>query len=90
MNAELESTLEKKIIRFAKKHNWFVAKFVSPGLRGVPDRVFIRDGLVLFIEIKRKGEVPTEQQLRRHDEMREHGGLIFVVDDIEFAFELLK
>lgn len=54
-----ESDIERKICDYAKKHGCLVFKFVSPGHRGVPDRLFICNGVVLFLEIKRPGKRPT-------------------------------
>jgi hypothetical protein len=86
----LESSDESDVIKFAKVHGWWIAKFVSPGLRGVPDRIFIREGRVLFIELKRNSEEPTVQQLKRHREMRRHGAEVHWVNNLADAFELLR
>jgi len=86
----LESSIEADAITYAERHGWWIAKFVSPGLRGVPDRIFIRDGRVLFLELKRPGEEPTRQQLKRHREMRAHGAEVQWVDNLADAYELLR
>lgn len=84
-----ESKVEKDIRVFAERRGWWVAKFVSPGKRGVPDRIFIRAGVVVFIEVKRPGEEPTRQQLKRHREMREHGATVHTVDNFADATRIL-
>ncbi|QJI52227.1 putative VRR-NUC domain-containing protein [Cronobacter phage JC01] len=80
-----ESKVEKEIRQYALATGWWVAKFVAPGKRGVPDRLFIKNGWHLFMEIKRPGEVPTEQQLLRHQEMRKYGAIVVWVDSVEEA-----
>lgn len=85
-----EKEIEREACKFAKRHGWWVAKFVSPGLRGVPDRIYIRDGNVIFVEYKRPGEVPDEQQKLRHKELREHGVSVFVVDNLKDAYDILR
>lgn len=86
----LESSVESGIRKYAELRGWWCVKFVSPGLRGVPDRLFIRNGRHVFIEIKRSGEEPTTQQSKRHREMREHGAEVYWVDSVEAAKEILK
>ena len=80
-----ESKLEADIWEYAEATGWWAAKFTSPGKRAVPDRLFIRKGVHLFGEIKRPGELPTTQQLLRHKEMREHGAIVRVWDNVNDA-----
>lgn len=87
---QLESELEKDAIDFAKKHGWLAMKFVSPGKRGVPDRLFIRGGRVVFIEFKRRGEKPSVQQEHRIKELRDHGANVYVCDSLEYAHLILR
>lgn len=68
-----ESQIEKEIVADAKKLGWLCWKMVSPGLRGVPDRFFAQQGVVVFMEIKQPGECPTPQQTLRHEELRAAG-----------------
>ena len=59
-----ERDIEKKACDLAKAAGWLVFKFVSPAQRGVPDRIFIRDSRVVFIEFKAPGARPTKLQWR--------------------------
>lgn len=88
--APLEANIEGDAVKFAKANGWWVTKFVSPGKRGVPDRVFIRDGRVIFIEFKRTGEGLRVQQGKVAREMREHGAEVHMVDNLSDAYELLR
>lgn len=95
----LEYVIERAVVALAKLRGWWVCKFVAPGLRGVPDRLFIRGGAdrcrccgrprVVFIEFKRPGEEPTKQQLHRHEELRALGVEVYWTDDKEKALALL-
>lgn len=59
----LESVLETKVIKYAKSKKCICYKFVSPGRRGVPDRIIIApSGKVGFIELKQKGCKPSVMQ----------------------------
>jgi hypothetical protein len=50
--------------------------------QGTPDRMFA-DGLVVFLELKRKGRKPTPEQVATADRLKENGALVFTVDRIE-------
>lgn len=69
-----EKEIERHLVKRCKERGWLCWKFVSPGLRGVPDRIVFRPGGKLHLpELKAPGEEPTPQQLRRHAELRERG-----------------
>lgn len=78
----LESTLEKQVVQFCKKHQILTYKFTSPANRGVPDRILMQGGRVLFLELKQSGKVPTTLQLREHQRIRDSGIACHVVDSI--------
>lgn len=84
-----ESKVEKEIREYAVATGWWVAKFVSPGKKAVPDRIFIRRGIVVFIEVKRPGEEPTQQQHLRMKEMKSYGAIVKWFDSFEEAKEWL-
>ncbi len=66
-----ESTLERRIKRYAESKGCFFWKFVSPSTKGVPDRLIIApNGTVAFLEIKAPGEAPNKLQEHRMKELR--------------------
>lgn len=80
-----ESAIEKRIWEYAEATGWFVAKITSPGKRGIPDRVFIMDGVTIWSEIKAPDETARRQQAVRIRDMRNHGALVFVWDNFNDA-----
>lgn len=82
---ELEKSLEAKITSYAKKQGALAYKFTSPAHRGVPDRLFIYRGKVLFLEIKAKGKKPTELQKHELEKLVEAGVAATWVDNLEDA-----
>jgi Holliday junction resolvase len=68
-----ESKVEEKICDHARKTGWQVYKFVSPGRRGVPDRMFICPGKVVFMEIKAPGKKPTPLQMSELEKLWNRG-----------------
>ena len=76
----LESNIERAVCRFAKAAGLLVYKFVSPGQRGVPDRIFITpQGRTVYVEFKaEKGRVSPLQQMHIN-QLRGHGVSVFIV-----------
>ena len=64
-----ERDVERYLIKECERRGWLCWKFVSPGRRGVPDRVVIRPGAVAFVEVKRKGGRISPLQIRRIEEL---------------------
>lgn len=80
-----ESKVEADIRDYAEATGWWVVKIEKTSKRGVMDRVLIKDGVTLWAEIKRPGEPPREQQVKRAKDMREHGAICLVWDNLEQA-----
>lgn len=78
-----ERDVEGDACKWAKKEGWLSYKFTSPSRRAVPDRVFIKDGIVVWVEFKKKGKKPTTLQNKRGRDISEHGGLWFWTDDLD-------
>lgn len=79
-----ESKVEKHLATQVKKLGGLCWKFVSPNLRGVPDRVVvIPGGRVFFVELKAPGRTLRINQERRARELRQRGVLPLVLDSIE-------
>lgn len=89
MNKPRESTVEKEICDWAKAQGIRTYKFVSPGRKGVPDRMFMKDGLVSFLEVKRPGEKPTPLQCREIRLMIENSVIAFWCDNAAQGIEML-
>lgn len=85
-----ESEIESKAKEYAKMRGWLVTKLMRCDVNGWPDCLFIRRGVVIFIEFKAPGEVPEPHQAKRHREIREHGVAVFVCDDLEEARVILQ
>ena len=78
----LERDLEAACCRLAKAAGWYCRKLSGPGHRSMPDRMFIRRGIVLFIEFKRPGERPGPLQVYVIDLIRKQGFEVILVDNI--------
>lgn len=56
-------------------------KWVSPGYDGVPDRIVIFKGCVVFVETKRPGKKPRKLQTLRLEELKKQGMCVSVADN---------
>lgn len=80
----LESSVESECAKYAKTRGWLEVKIMKASIRGFPDRIFIRKGVVIFVEFKRDSkEEPRVQQLKRHREISEKGATVMVISDVE-------
>lgn len=79
-----ESEIEKKCVKIAKRQGYTSYKFVSPGHRSVPDRIFMREaGEIFFVEFKRQGGKPTPKQKEEIEKIRKLGFTVWVCDSVE-------
>lgn len=83
-----ESNIEKRVVRIAEEKGWNIYKFVSPNNRGVPDRLAIKQGRCLFVEIKQPGKKPTKLQEHIHAEFAKQGFVVHVIDNEADARQL--
>lgn len=60
-----EAKIEQKLVAYCRKQGLLTYKFSSPAHRGVPDRVIMGRGRIMFLELKRPGNTLTE--LQKHE-----------------------
>lgn len=77
-----ESRIETAVVAFAEKRGWLSYKFNSPGNSGVPDRIFIKDGQVTFVEFKAPGKITEPLQKAQIKRIRNKGVKVFTVDNV--------
>jgi hypothetical protein len=85
----MEKGVEMPVVRRAEKAGWFVRKVQWPGRIGAPDRVFIKDGRVVWIEFKDAGKRPRKSQELEHDRMKAAGAEIYWCDNVLEALQIL-
>lgn len=78
-----ESQIEQYFIRRVREVGGLSRKFVSPGRKGVPDRIAVFFGEVFFVELKAPGKQLRADQRREHKKLYEAGATVFVIDSIE-------
>lgn len=86
----LESKIEQAVTKYALSQGWLSYKFVSPANRSVPDRIYLKEGRVIFIEFKATGKKPSKLQTYTHLKFTDHGFPVYVIDNIEDGKHLMK
>lgn len=74
-----EGIIEDYLVERVEAIGGLTYKFVSPGHRGVPDRIVIYFGIVFFVEVKSVDGVYEPGQKREIQRLRERGANTSVV-----------
>ena len=86
-----EKTIEHKLVKAVKAEGGMCPKLVSPGTDGMPDRmVLLPEAHIGFVEVKAPGKEPRPLQVKRHEQLRELGFQVSVLDDPEQIPGILK
>ena len=85
----LENEIEKMVNTYARETGWLQYKFVSPGKRGVPDRIYFYRGHCLVIEYKALGKKATALQEKELRAIRSAGIDGYVIDNVTEGKDVL-
>ena len=83
-----EKSVEAAVCAYAKKLGWLVYKFTSPGNAGVPDRLFLRAGVALFVEFKAPGRKARPEQRAQMAKIEAVGVRCYVIDSADKGRQL--
>lgn len=79
-----ESTLERRLVREVGRIGGKAPKWVSPGNRGVPDRIVILpNGKTVYVEMKATGKQLDPLQVRWSKILKHMGHRVYKIDSIE-------
>ena len=85
-----EKQIEKKLVKAVRDAGGMCPKLVSPGTDGMPDRmVLLPESHISFVEVKAPGQKPRPLQARRHEQLRDLGFKVAVLDDPEQIPDIL-
>lgn len=85
-----ESKLEEDTKSYAQSRGWLVRKMKWIGRRNCPDRFYARNGRVVLVEFKKRGEQPREGQAREIETLEQYGVQVLVIDNYADARALLR
>lgn len=79
-----ESDIERRLVREVERIGGWAPKWVSPGNRGVPDRiVLLPNGRVVFVELKAPGGRMAPLQKRWAKILRSLGHQVYRISSVE-------
>jgi hypothetical protein len=78
-----EREIEQYFIRRVREAGGLQRKFVSPGHKGVPDRICVFNGCVRFVELKAPGKPLRADQEREHQKLRDVLCVVWTLDSKE-------
>ena len=79
-----ERELEEKCVLFARKNGFVSMKIEKTGHKGVPDRLFIGENRIFFIEFKKPGGgVVSKQQLFWNNLLKSNGIEAYFCDNFD-------
>lgn len=85
-----ESEIEAYFVRRVKEAGGLQRKFVSPGHRGVPDRIVVYFGDVYFVELKAPGKTLRDDQKREHARLYLAGAEVWTLNDKEDVDDFIR
>ncbi|QHW38073.1 VRR-NUC domain-containing protein [Staphylococcus ursi] len=86
-----ETKLEQYLVKEIKKKNGLCLKLVSPGTKGVPDRIVIMPGgKTFFVEMKRVSGRIDPLQKYVHKQFNQRGHKVYVLWTKEQVNEFVK
>lgn len=85
-----EREIEAYFVRRVKEVGGLQRKFVSPGHRGVPDRIVAKDSRIYLVELKAPGSWLRPDQEREHSEWHEVGVATFVISSKDMVDRFIK
>ena len=84
-----ESTIERAVCAYAKSKGCLTMKLSGQNQKGQPDRMFLHNGRVMFIEFKAPGKQPTALQARWLERLTDHTFHATSCDDIAAGKRLI-
>lgn len=86
----LEIDIEDHVCKWAESNGWLVAKLQWLNQTGWPDRTFVKNGIVAWIEFKKPGGVISKKQKYWIGQLRLQGANVAVFDDPTMAIAWLE
>ncbi len=85
-----EGRVESALVIAVKRHGGLTRKMNGSGYRAWPDRLILLPAVEQFyVECKAPGKRVTDQQNALHNKLRSQGAMVFVVDSVDMAEEVV-
>lgn len=88
--SKYERDIERASVQAAGQIGWFGIKLVTTLVRGLPDRMFLKDGRVVFIEYKRANGQLSPTQRVIHKKFAQFGHTVHVARSVDETIRILE
>lgn len=86
-----EQEIQKKVLNHLKREEWMAIKTIMLNKAGMPDIIAFKDGVTIFLEVKKPGGKLTPLQKNRLETLREKGFIAKVIyDPFDLTYILLN
>ena len=85
-----EKVIQKNIIKFLESEGFYVRKSIAMNRAGFPDIYALKNGKPLHLEVKKPNGRLTELQNYNLNDIREHGGFAYKVDNLQDVKDLVN
>lgn len=85
-----ESQIEAASVKAANRLGWYGLKLHCVSVVGLPDRMFIGHGKVVFIEYKTEKGALSKVQIAAHRKFAQHGITVHVARSVADTIEILE
>ena len=85
-----ESPIERQVTKYAKDNDMFAVKMVSVNNAGLPDHMYLYNGVCFFIEYKKPGGRLRKLQNAKIALIRKQGFEVFVIDNVETGKDVIN
>lgn len=86
-----EANIEKYLKKCVEQKGGLCLKFISPSMRGAPDRiVMLPQRRIFFVELKAPKKKPRPEQLRVHKIFENLGVTVYTANTKEKVRDILK
>ena len=88
--SKYERDIEKASVIAAKQIGWYGIKLMANLLPGIPDRMFIGNGKVVFIEYKNETGVLSPKQKSIHRLFAQYGHTVHIARSVHETIKVLE
>ena len=87
-----ETDIKRQIKEYLDIMGWFNFPILQgiASYKGIPDRIAIKEGRILFLEMKRTGGKLSESQKLFQEKIENAGGEYYVIHSLDELIKILK
>jgi hypothetical protein len=77
-----EKTIQRDVVAYLEIDGWYVIKLIQTTKNGIPDLLCLKNGITMFIEVKRPNGVLSDLQKYRLHQLSDMNFHCFVISNL--------